>query len=247
MALITLRILDGPGRGMIYHQIITPVTIGREEGNAIQLNDERVSRFHLRITDDEGTILLSDLQSTNGTRINGESVHLWALRPGDLISIGRSQILVGSAQEIANRLNSIRKEDIASAARMGGDEIHFLENALFSPPASPSTTSSTAFSSSPFEAEIFRGMDKDSLGSLHLLPPPQFPKGLQPKQSSQILELLHYIHLRLRYLVTSVSVPQKENKDVSEDDSVILAMHQWQNLLDLYGRVALLLHSVTEP
>ena len=45
---ITLRILDGADRGRLYGDIAPPVTIGREEGNTIQLNDERVSRFHLR-------------------------------------------------------------------------------------------------------------------------------------------------------------------------------------------------------
>ena len=47
MALITLQVLDGADRGRVFSNLNTPVTIGREEGNTIQLNDERVSRFHL--------------------------------------------------------------------------------------------------------------------------------------------------------------------------------------------------------
>jgi len=46
---ITLRILDGADRGRVFGDLMPPVTIGREEGNSIQLNDERVSRFHLKI------------------------------------------------------------------------------------------------------------------------------------------------------------------------------------------------------
>ena len=45
MALVTLRVLDGPDRGRAFEDLLTPVSIGREEGNAVQLNDERVSRF----------------------------------------------------------------------------------------------------------------------------------------------------------------------------------------------------------
>ena len=52
MGQITLQILDGVDRGKIYRNIPTPVTIGREEGNLIQLNDERISRLHLKIQED---------------------------------------------------------------------------------------------------------------------------------------------------------------------------------------------------
>ena len=67
MAHITLRVLDGADRGRVYDQMTVPITIGREEGNNIQLNDERVSRFHLKIQEDQGKLVLTDLESTNGT------------------------------------------------------------------------------------------------------------------------------------------------------------------------------------
>ena len=59
----------------------TPITIGGK-GNAIQLNDERVSRFHLKIQEDGERLVLTDLESTNGTRVNGEDVQLCILRFG---------------------------------------------------------------------------------------------------------------------------------------------------------------------
>ena len=49
MAEVNLRVIDGADRGRVYAGLGTPVTIGREEGNIIQLNDDRVSRFHLKI------------------------------------------------------------------------------------------------------------------------------------------------------------------------------------------------------
>ena len=52
MSTITLRVLDGSDRGKVFESIAAPVTIGREEGNTIQLNDERISRFHLKIQQD---------------------------------------------------------------------------------------------------------------------------------------------------------------------------------------------------
>ena len=42
---VTLRVIDGADRGRVFENLETPITIGREEGNSVQLNDERVSRF----------------------------------------------------------------------------------------------------------------------------------------------------------------------------------------------------------
>ncbi|HEX3870706.1 MAG TPA: FHA domain-containing protein, partial [Pirellulales bacterium] len=96
MAFITLRVLDGADRGRIFSNLPTPVTIGREEGNSVQLNDERVSRFHLKIQEDQDKLVLTDLESTNGTKVNGENIQLRILRHGDIVAVGRSVLLFGS-------------------------------------------------------------------------------------------------------------------------------------------------------
>ena len=94
MALVTLRVLDGADRGRVHENLPTPVTIGREEGNSVQLNDDRVSRFHIKIQEDDQKLVLTDLESTNGTKVNGENVQLWILRHGDVISVGRTMLLL---------------------------------------------------------------------------------------------------------------------------------------------------------
>ena len=101
---ITLRVLDGANRGESYEDIALPLTIGREEGNSIQLNDERVSRVHLRIQMDHDDVVLTDLDSTNGSRVNNEDVQLKLLRHGDLITVGRSTLVFGSRHEISDQL-----------------------------------------------------------------------------------------------------------------------------------------------
>src|SRR5260221_814019 len=110
MATITLRVLDGADRGRSYDELGTPVTIGREEGNSIQLNDERVSRFHLKIQEDRDKVVLTDLESTNGTKVNGEDIQLRILRFGDMISLGRSVLLFGKREQIADRLATLRRD-----------------------------------------------------------------------------------------------------------------------------------------
>ena len=111
MTRVTLKVLDGADRGRVYDALETPITIGREEGNAIQLNDDRISRFHIKIQEDHDKIVLTDLESTNGTTVNGEETQLRILRFGDMIKVGRSVLLFGTRDEIAARLAALRGDD----------------------------------------------------------------------------------------------------------------------------------------
>jgi hypothetical protein len=70
------------------------LTIGRATDNDLVLHDERVSRHHGRIAGRRGTLLYSDLGSTNGTEVNGERVSSVVLGPGDQIRIGASTLEV---------------------------------------------------------------------------------------------------------------------------------------------------------
>src|SRR6202035_1764914 len=103
MPAVTFQIIEGIDKGRVFRELPTPVTIGREEGNLLRLNDERVSRFHAKIQFDNGEIILTDLESTNGTRVNGNVVQIRRLRPGDRIGVGRSLLLFGTEAEIAAR------------------------------------------------------------------------------------------------------------------------------------------------
>ena len=107
MSNVTLRVLHGADRGKVYDEVSTPVTIGREEGNTIQLNDERISRYHLKLQADHSKIVLTDLDSTNGTKVNGEEIHVRIVRDGDMIALGRSVLLMGSHSDIDRRIADI--------------------------------------------------------------------------------------------------------------------------------------------
>src|SRR5437773_8426988 len=108
MMMVTFQVLDGVDRGRVFRNLMPPVTIGREEGNILRLNDERVSRFHAKVQQDNSDIILTDLESTNGTRVNGNVVQIRRLRPGDRIHLGRSLLLFGSDAEIAARMASMQ-------------------------------------------------------------------------------------------------------------------------------------------
>src|SRR5436190_14623503 len=104
MAKVTFQVLEGIDKGRVYRDLPTPVTMGREEGNGLRLNDERVSRFHAKIQQDGDDIILTDLDSTNGTRVNNSVVQIRRLRHGDRVCLGRSILLFGSNEEIAARM-----------------------------------------------------------------------------------------------------------------------------------------------
>jgi predicted component of type VI protein secretion system len=116
MALVTLQVLEGLERGQVYAGIPTPVTIGREDDNHIRLNDERVSRFHAKIQEDNGRIILTDLDSTNGTRVNGHPVQMRVLQVGDQLSIGLGDLLLMTVFPLVMRKAYGRPAGIAAIA-----------------------------------------------------------------------------------------------------------------------------------
>src|SRR5690348_880850 len=65
------------------------ITIGRREDNLVHLPDRNVSRRHARLVQRDGTILLEDLRSANGTMVNGVRIsEPVPLGDGDLVRIG---------------------------------------------------------------------------------------------------------------------------------------------------------------
>jgi pSer/pThr/pTyr-binding forkhead associated (FHA) protein len=219
---ITLRVLDGADRGRVFGDLAPPVTIGREEGNSIQLNDERISRFHLKIQEDHEKLVLTDLESTNGTKVNGEDIQLRILRFGDMITIGRSVLLFGSRDEIAGRLSDLRRNNLAAQGTLD-----------------PSKANEAGRGSS-FDFDLNLCDDADLQATLHSLEPPDLPDRLTPGQAAQLAELLEYVHIRIRNLINSVGMEGKGER-------INLDVHQWQSLIDLQSRLAEYLRSVSDP
>jgi hypothetical protein len=220
MALITLRVLHGADRGRVFERLPTPVTIGREEGNSIQLNDERISRFHLKIQDDHDKIVATDLESTNGTRINGEDIHVRIVRSGDMISLGRSLLLVGSHSDIDQRIAELAARQKAAG---NGHELQMRER-----------------------MERMAAHDSDVIEDVSdvrspLLPggPPPLPGRLSPAQAAELSELLEYVQGVLRGASESaVMRPGQERVEVDFVD--------WQGVLELQARLAEMLRAIGE-
>src|SRR5207253_9653897 len=69
-------------------EILKDLTVvGRKEDCDLRLNHKSVSKMHCIIVKTDGLLLLRDLGSTNGTRVNGQRVRRAAPLPNDQLSI----------------------------------------------------------------------------------------------------------------------------------------------------------------
>ena len=69
-----------------------PVVIGRLPECTVVLSDPNVSRRHAEVRRQGNEVVVADLRSTNGTRVNGIPVHEKALADGDEISVGTTAL-----------------------------------------------------------------------------------------------------------------------------------------------------------
>jgi hypothetical protein len=74
-----------------------PIRMGRAPECELMLRDSRVSRRHARLHARDGVLVLTDLGSTNGTRVNGHRVTELVLGAGDRIQIGDTSLVVEAA------------------------------------------------------------------------------------------------------------------------------------------------------
>jgi pSer/pThr/pTyr-binding forkhead associated (FHA) protein len=74
-----------------------PLTIGRATDVEVVLADPLASRRHARLSSRAGRLMISDLGSTNGTRLNGDAVREAVVVPGDRIEIGATRLEIVAA------------------------------------------------------------------------------------------------------------------------------------------------------
>lgn len=90
-----LFVIQGRNRGSRY-DLTAPagaVSIGRETGNVVQLDDNEVSRRHAEIRRVGETFVVGDLKSSNGTWLNNRRVERAELASGDQIQVGRTVLV----------------------------------------------------------------------------------------------------------------------------------------------------------
>ena len=98
--------ISGASRGAVAHLADGQITIGRENSNSVCLADAAVSRKHSIIQRVEDGYEIADLDSHNGTFINGIPVRRKALCHGDKIRVGNSELvfLLDEVEELSGPL-----------------------------------------------------------------------------------------------------------------------------------------------
>ncbi len=112
-----LLVLSGPLKDSIIPLSEGEVTIGREASNGIAIVDPSVSRKHCLLSSQGGRYLVRDLESRNGTLVNGAAVEEHWLQHGDEIAAGDSSFLfLLEAEDLTPPAGRVELEDVAATA-----------------------------------------------------------------------------------------------------------------------------------
>jgi pSer/pThr/pTyr-binding forkhead associated (FHA) protein len=88
--------------------------VGRQEDCDLRLDHKSVSKMHCVLVKTDGVILIRDLGSTNGTRVNGTRVRRAALLPNDKLSVANFhfRVLFGAALVVAEPNDHTQRIDV---------------------------------------------------------------------------------------------------------------------------------------
>ncbi|MEX0774239.1 MAG: ATP-binding protein [Phycisphaeraceae bacterium] len=107
--MLILTVLKGPDKGRRFTLPVNePQMIGRSS-ESLPLSDQTISRRHAELTPDDGRWFIRDLQSANGTWVNGQRVtERRLLQPGDQIRTGNTLFVLGREAPKPNRPFGVR-------------------------------------------------------------------------------------------------------------------------------------------
>lgn len=96
-----------------------PITVGRDQTNQVVINDTEVSRNHLRIKQRGKLFVVEDLDSRNGTYVNGDRILNSIIQSGDKILIGNTELIFLTADSSVHFATEIMNMDMIVAEDLG--------------------------------------------------------------------------------------------------------------------------------
>ncbi len=218
MTFVTLKVLEGMERGVVFTSLPLPVTIGRESDSDVQLNDDRVSRAHAKLQDHAGKVILTDLGSTNGTRVNGHPIQMRVMQQGDVMLVGRCVLLFGQSQD--------------------GEQLTDMDDprpTILDPPGMN------------FDREIDYQGDEPSIGvdpgNLFPAGRPPIPADLTMLQRVQLSDFLSYIHEQLGVVVKG----SVEDLHGTPSRSIKCEWAVWNLLTELQSEMSQDIRAINNP
>ncbi|MEM9193427.1 MAG: sigma 54-interacting transcriptional regulator [Myxococcota bacterium] len=110
---IHVEVVSGPDQGT-QATGDRELSVGTAKGNDLVLTDPTVSRYHIQLRRDPKGLLLTDLESTNGTRLGRTQLMTAVLGPGSVLALGDTELRVGEGSEVevpthgSNALSGVR-------------------------------------------------------------------------------------------------------------------------------------------
>lgn len=139
---IKLIVVEGVNKGKRYRLGGKKITLGRAKGNDIEFISTGVSKSHAKIEVTGGAVVIKDLESSNGTFINGKRISTAILSPGDKISLGTAcDIIIEGTFESAPKLDSI--EETLGAPAPSATLANLIQEAKHIDNVSPKTSLKT--------------------------------------------------------------------------------------------------------
>jgi len=113
-----LTVLSGQAVGRVFRLAVGETTIGRGTSVDVRINEDGVSRNHAKIVRElDGTAKIMDLNSTNGTYVNGRRIEIESLREGDRVRVGQSATLDFRYEYLSTSSDEDESPEESSAVR----------------------------------------------------------------------------------------------------------------------------------
>ena len=119
--MVRVRIVEGPGSGTEF-EIEQAAILGRLDSNDIPVHDPKASREHAKIYKQGLKYSVVDLNSSNGTFVNGDQITKKALEHGDRITIGKVTMLFENPDEEALKAAAPKRKSLDEAFETSRDD-----------------------------------------------------------------------------------------------------------------------------
>jgi two-component system NtrC family sensor kinase len=122
----SLFVIRGSDQGTRFELEGPAIGLGRDSSNVVQVHDTEVSRQHAEIRRVDGGYVIADLDSSNGTFVNGQRIREHRLASGDQVQVGGTLMLFTRPAEESEE-DPADQIDIASDQQTG-DESHIVHS-----------------------------------------------------------------------------------------------------------------------
>jgi pSer/pThr/pTyr-binding forkhead associated (FHA) protein len=140
-------------------------TVGRLPDNDVRIDNPAVSGHHSLIINILNDSFLEDLNSTNGTYVNGKLIKKHALQHGDVITIGHHQLRFSDQQEPQAEQDEFEKTMVIPAGQQNADQLAMAEKAADAAAAALATDEDDA-DSDPYDAGAGVRLDPEEAAAL---------------------------------------------------------------------------------